>query len=97
MRETHARLPQDTLTTIKLGQSLSHRGDKLDLLGDIMQRDPVRNALEQVLNDLAARVRLDKLMVLQKIHCCRNQVFTVPASAGLFALIPLKTRLKPVL
>lgn len=42
----------DVLAAIQLVQSLSHRGDELDLPGDIMQRSIVGNALKQVLNNL---------------------------------------------
>jgi hypothetical protein len=40
------------LATIKLVQSLSHRGDELDLAGYIVQRGIVGNALKQILNNL---------------------------------------------
>jgi hypothetical protein len=45
-------LNRDALATIKLVQTLSHRGDELDLAGHIVQRGIVANALKQILNNL---------------------------------------------
>ena len=45
-------LDRDSLTAIKFGQSLSHRVDKVDLLGDVMQRSILCNGLKHVPNHL---------------------------------------------